>query len=64
MLDIKKIDLGHIGSLVLLGVILVLVAYAIMHFASPLLVTSGIITNALTLTDTLLLLILVRTFAK
>lgn len=63
MVDFKKVSLQHFGSLVLLGIVLLVLTYVIMHFISPLLVTAGIIATNLKLTDTLLLLILIKLFA-
>ncbi len=64
MLDLKKISLEHIGSLTVLGLVLVLITFVIMHFISPLLVTAGVLGTNLTFTDTILLLILIKHLYK
>ncbi len=62
MINFKEWNLKHVGEIVLLGIVLIFVVTLITTFVSPLLMTilPTIFTTALSLTDTLLLLILVR----
>lgn len=64
MVDFKKMNLHTLGHLTIVGLLLVVAVFAIIHVVSPFLVTIGLITSALTMTDTLLLLILIRLFTK
>lgn len=52
-------NVRELGSLLLVGLLLFIIIAVVMHFISPILVTMGLVTVPLTLTDTLLVLILI-----
>lgn len=62
MIDYKNWNLKHLGHMVVLSIILILVIGMIHLFVSPLLTTlfPAVFTTALTLTDTILFLILLK----
>ncbi len=66
MINFKEWNIKELGNLVVLGMVLILVVSIFMTFINPLLVTvlPTIFTHALTITDVLLLLILIRLHIK
>ncbi len=64
MIDFKKMNLQTLGHLVLLALLLLVSAYIITLILSPLLVAIGLLKTGLTLTETLLLIIAVKLYAK
>ncbi len=64
MIDFKKMNLQTLGHLVVLGLLLLVTAYLVTTIISPLLVTIGLMKTGLTLTDTFLLLIAIKLYAK
>lgn len=59
MKDYLNFNIKELGSLLLVGLLLFIVVAVVMHFIAPILVTMGLIVTPLTLTDTILVLILV-----
>ena len=66
MINFKEWNLKELGNIVVLGIVLVVIISVFMTFFNPLLVTvlPTIFTHALTITDVLLLLILIRLHVK
>lgn len=66
MVNFKEWNIKELGNLVVLGMVLIVVISIFMTFVSPLLVTvlPTIFTHALSITDVLLLLILIRLHVK
>ena len=66
MINFKEWNLKELGNMVVLGIVLVVIISVFMTFFNPLLVTvlPTIFTHALTITDVLLLLILIRLHVK
>jgi|GEM_PF-6496806 len=66
MVNFKTFNIKELGNLVTLGIVLILVISIFMTFVNPLLVTvlPTIFTHALSITDVLLLLILIRLHVK
>lgn len=66
MINFREWNIKELGNFVVLGIVLILVVSIFMTFVNPLLVTvlPTIFTHALTITDVLLLLILMRLYVK
>jgi hypothetical protein len=66
MVNFKTFNVKELGNLVTLGIVLILVISIFMTFVNPLLVTvlPTIFTHTLSVTDVLLLLILIRLHVK
>ena len=66
MINFKTWSVKELGNVASLGVVLILIISVFMTFVNPLLVTvlPTIFTHTLTITDVLLLLILIRLHAK
>jgi hypothetical protein len=66
MINLKTLSAKELGNIASLGVVLILIISVFMTFVNPLLVTvlPTIFTHTLTVTDILLLLILIRLHAK
>lgn len=66
MINFKNWNMTHLGHVVMLSIVLLLIISMIHLFVGPLLVTllPGVFTAAVTLTDILLFLILVRLVIK
>lgn len=64
MVDFKKMNLQTLGHITLLGLVLLVIVFVITHVVSPFLISIGLITSALTITDTLLLLLAIKFYSK
>jgi hypothetical protein len=66
MINFKEWNVKELGNYAVLGIVLILVVSVFMTFINPLLVTilPTIFTHTLTITDVLLLLILMRLHVK
>lgn len=66
MLNLKDINIKTLGELFVTAVVMLLIVAVIVTFVSPILTTvlPTIFTTSLTLTDALLLLILIRLHSK
>jgi len=66
MVNFKDWNVKELGNMVVLGIVLVVIIALFMTFINPLLVSvlPTIFTTALTITDVLLLLILIRLHVK
>ena len=66
MINFKEWNIKELGNMVVLGIVLVVIISVFMTFVNPLLVTvlPTIFTHSLTITDVLLLLILIRLHVK
>ena len=64
MVDFKKMNLQALGHLALLGLVIIVIASVVVTVVSPFLIQIGLIKTGLTLTDTLLLLLAIKFYAK
>ena len=66
MINFKEWNIKELGNMVVLGIVLIVIISVFMTFVNPLLVTvlPTIFTHSLTITDVLLLLILIRLHVK
>mgnify|MGYP000901308673 CR=1 FL=1 len=66
MVDFKTMNLKVLGNVVILAILLIVAIAVIMVFVGPILTTvlPGVFAGGIGLTDTLLLLILLRLFIK
>lgn len=64
MVDFKKMNLQTLGHLALLGIVILVIVSAIIHVVNPFLITIGLVKAGLTVTDTLLLLLAIKFYAK
>ncbi|MCD6034903.1 MAG: hypothetical protein K0R63_644 [Rickettsiales bacterium] len=63
-MKVGNLNMKDLGSLVITGILLFVGIAVVIHFISPLLITAGLITVKLTLTDTILFLVLLVMVTK
>lgn len=66
MISIKSFDVKHLGEILVLGIVLLVVITIFMTVINPLLTTvlPTVFTHGLTLTDTILLFVLMKLYTK
>tara|TARA_B100001564_G_scaffold298411_1_gene264510 strand:+ start:776 stop:970 length:195 start_codon:yes stop_codon:yes gene_type:complete len=64
MVDIKKMSLTDLGHLLLVGIVFLVIVYLIMAIVGPFFVALGLTGITLTVTDTLLLLLVIKLYTS